>query len=204
MHAGCLLPSRITRDQVSLPLLWCETRPLFPHLFLWLSRACLGKTIVCIYIYVCSSKRAFLAGDDTLIVSSLLMGMLGSFLLIDSSPGENENEKNAICTVSALLFILKVITLPRQARDKHRKSGETSAFFSSAGDPEATLLPLPRFIAGFALITIAFPFGRTSVMGCFSKVLGPTPQGAWVGVLLAVGAVPRIIGPWWSLFALGK
>ena len=78
-------------------------------------------------------------------------------------------------------------------------------------------------------------------MGCFSKVLGPTPQvrkryflshlyikmiflprqaqdkhrenskkstvflqGAWVGVLLAVGAVPRIIGPWWSLFALGK
>jgi len=162
------------------------------------------RSFVYIYIYVCSSKRAFLAGDDTLIVSSLLMGMLGSFLLIDSSPGENENEKNAICTVSALLFILKVITLPRQARDKHRKSGETSAFFSSAGDPEATLLPLPRFIAGFALITIAFPFGRTSVMGCFSKVLGPTPQGAWVGVLLAVGAVPRIIGPWWSLFALGK
>ena len=73
------------------------------------------------------------------------------------------------------------------------------------GDPAATLLPLPRFIAGFTLITIvsramiagiwvaffqerqkgsceqAFPFGRTSVMGCFSKVLGPTPQGTWIG-----------------------
>ena len=88
-----------------------------------------------LYIYIYCSKRAFLAGDDTLIVSSLLMGMLGSFLLIDSSPGENENEKNAICTVSALLFILKVITLPRQARDKHRKSGETSAFFLPQATP---------------------------------------------------------------------
>ena len=62
------------------------------------------------------------------------------------------------------------------------------------GDPAATLLPLPRFIAGFTLITIAFPFGRTSVMGCFSKVLGPTPQGTWIGeppaALLRLCAVP--------------
>jgi hypothetical protein len=49
------------------------------------------------------------------------------------------------------------------------------------------------------MITVAFPFGRTAVMGCFSKILGPTPQGFWVGVMLAVGAVPRIVGPWWAL-----
>eukprot|EP01048_Picozoa_sp_COSAG05_P010865 COSAG05_NODE_983_length_6299_cov_14.948387_2_plen_55_part_00 len=48
------------------------------------------------------------------------------------------------------------------------------------------LLPASRFFVGFTLITIAFPFGRTAVMGCFSKILGPTPQGFCVGVMLAV------------------
>lgn len=58
--------------------------------------------------------------DDVLICVSVLMGMSGSFLLIDSMPG----------------------------------------------DPNEIMLPLPRFIAGFALITIAFPFGNNSLHSC--------------------------------------
>ena len=37
-----------------------------------------------------------------------------------------------------------------------------------------------------------------------SKILGPTPQGTWFGYMFAAGALPRIIGPSWSLFALEK
>lgn len=59
--------------------------------------------------------------DDVLIFVSVLMGMVGSFLLIDSMPG----------------------------------------------DPDAIMLPLPRFFAGFALITIAFPFGNTPLPLCY-------------------------------------
>jgi len=63
-------------------------------------------------------------------------------------------------------------------------------------------LPLGRFFIGFTLITVAFPFGRNVSLSVFSKILGPTPQGAWFGWMFAAGALPRIIGPSWSLFAL--
>ncbi len=62
--------------------------------------------------------------DDILIIVSVLMGMVGSFLLIDSMPG----------------------------------------------DPEAIMLPLPRFIAGFTLITIAFPFGNGLLHRCWQSI----------------------------------
>ena len=63
-------------------------------------------------------------------------------------------------------------------------------------------LPLSRFFIGFTLITVAFPFGRNVSLSVFSKILGPTPQGAWFGWMFAAGALPRIVGPSWSLFAL--
>jgi hypothetical protein len=34
-------------------------------------------------------------------------------------------------------------------------------------------------------------------MGCFCKLMGDAPQGFCTGLMLAVGAVPRIIGPWY-------
>ena len=36
-----------------------------------------------------------------------------------------------------------------------------------------------RFLVGFALITVAFPFGRNVALATFSKVLGPCDQGEW-------------------------
>mmetsp|Transcript_11099 Transcript_11099/g.22109 ORF Transcript_11099/g.22109 Transcript_11099/m.22109 type:complete len:490 (+) Transcript_11099:185-1654(+) len=71
------------------------------------------------------------------------------------------------------------------------------------GAPKITL-PLSRFFVGFTLITVAFPFGRNVSLSVFSKILGPTPQGTWFGYMFAAGALPRIIGPSWSLFALEK
>ena len=59
-----------------------------------------------------------------------------------------------------------------------------------------------RFLAGFALITVAFPFGRNVALAIFSKVLGPAEQGEWMGLMFVVGALPRCLGPSWSLYAL--
>ena len=94
--------------------------------------------------------------DFTLLVSSLVIGLAGSFLLIDSLPGMTK----------------------------------------------VAVLPLQRFFIGFTLITIAFPFGRNVSLSIFSQVLGPTPQGQWFGYMFAAGALPRIVGPTWSLYAL--
>lgn len=59
-----------------------------------------------------------------------------------------------------------------------------------------------RFLVGFAFITVAFPFGRNVALAMFSKILGPTPQGTWIGLMFVVGALPRCLGPSWSLYAL--
>jgi hypothetical protein len=42
-------------------------------------------------------------------------------------------------------------------------------------DPD-TFLPLPRFFLGFAIITVAFPFGRNVTISIFSAVLGEVEQ----------------------------
>lgn len=68
--------------------------------------------------------------------------------------------------------------------------------------PLAPPLATPRFLVGFALITVAFPFGRNVCLAMFSKVLGPTPQGSWFGLMFVIGALPRCLGPSWSLYAL--
>jgi len=94
--------------------------------------------------------------DYKLLITSLVVGFVGSILLIDSLPGWGGTQ----------------------------------------------VLPLGRFFLGFTMITVAFPFGRNVSLSVFSQILGPTPHGEWFGWMFAAGAVPRIIGPSWSLYAL--
>lgn len=52
-----------------------------------------------------------------------------------------------------------------------------------------------RFLVAFALISTAFPLGRASVKSLYTKALPLESQGSGQGVLLAVGAIARILGP---------
>jgi hypothetical protein len=56
-------------------------------------------------------------------------------------------------------------------------------------------LPIWRFLVGFSLVTVAFPIGRNVVLGIFGNVLGPVNQGRWMGVMVAISAFPRVVGP---------
>ncbi|GMH99384.1 hypothetical protein TrST_g8949 [Triparma strigata] len=89
--------------------------------------------------------------DRAMLVLSLVLGLVGSLLLIDSSE---------------------------------------------------EFLPLPRFFLGFAIITVAFPFGRNVTISIFSAVLGEVEQGFYMGLMLAVGAIPRALGPFWAILSL--
>lgn len=71
------------------------------------------------------------------------------------------------------------------------------ALVSPPGAPPS----LPRFLTAWAAISVAFPLGRASVMAAFSHALRGRPQGGYMGVLLAVGAVSRVIGPFWAVRA---
>ena len=59
-----------------------------------------------------------------------------------------------------------------------------------------------RFIIGFCLISITFPFGRGVTLSMFSKLIGKHKAGVYMGYMLAVGAISRIIGPFWSVQSL--
>ena len=57
------------------------------------------------------------------------------------------------------------------------------------------VLPVGRCIVGFMLTYIAYSIGRNVVLGIFSNILGPSSQGAWMGVIVAAGAMTRAFVP---------
>mmetsp|Transcript_28420 Transcript_28420/g.59739 ORF Transcript_28420/g.59739 Transcript_28420/m.59739 type:complete len:577 (+) Transcript_28420:181-1911(+) len=58
---------------------------------------------------------------------------------------------------------------------------------------------VPQFFVAFTLVTVAFPFGRGLCLAMISKLLGDEPQGGWMGIVFAVGAIARVAGPFWAV-----
>lgn len=42
---------------------------------------------------------------------------------------------------------------------------------------------------------LGYPVGVTLIQTIFSKVLGPRPQGLWMGLLTGSGCASRVLGP---------
>lgn len=58
--------------------------------------------------------------------------------------------------------------------------------------PAVTVLQL---FGGIVIGTIGYPFCVGITQALFSKILGPRPQGIWMGVLSAFGSLSRVLGP---------
>ncbi|CAK1555049.1 unnamed protein product [Leptosia nina] len=56
-------------------------------------------------------------------------------------------------------------------------------------------LTLSQFFLGYTCVSIGYPLGVTLIQTIFSKVLGPRPQGVWMGVLTGAGCLSRALGP---------
>jgi len=56
-------------------------------------------------------------------------------------------------------------------------------------------LTLFQFYLGYGISAVAYPFCMAICQGIFSKVIGPRPQGLWMGLLTAVGSLARIVSP---------
>eukprot|EP00177_Eucheuma_denticulatum_P001968 GFKZ01003519.1.p1 GENE.GFKZ01003519.1~~GFKZ01003519.1.p1 ORF type:complete len:433 (+),score=33.65 GFKZ01003519.1:292-1590(+) len=61
-----------------------------------------------------------------------------------------------------------------------------------------------RFLYGFMVISVAFPVGRATTAALYTKLLPMKEQGRGQGVILAVGAVARILGPFCAVRAVGS
>ncbi|XP_028156741.1 major facilitator superfamily domain-containing protein 8, partial [Ostrinia furnacalis] len=56
-------------------------------------------------------------------------------------------------------------------------------------------LTITQFFIAYALVSVGYSLGVTLIQTIFSKVLGPRPQGVWMGVLTGAGCVSRALGP---------
>ncbi|XP_037937280.1 major facilitator superfamily domain-containing protein 8 isoform X2 [Teleopsis dalmanni] len=56
-------------------------------------------------------------------------------------------------------------------------------------------LTLSQFLIGYGFTSIGYPIGVTLIQTIFSKVLGPRPQGVWMGLMTGSGCLSRVMGP---------
>ena len=56
-------------------------------------------------------------------------------------------------------------------------------------------MTVTQFIIGYGFTTIGYPVGVTLVQTIFSKILGPRPQGVWMGLITGAGCASRVLGP---------
>lgn len=56
-------------------------------------------------------------------------------------------------------------------------------------------MTVTQFLLGYAFIAIGYPIGVTLIQTIFSKVLGPRPQGVWMGLMTGAGCLSRFMGP---------
>lgn len=56
-------------------------------------------------------------------------------------------------------------------------------------------MTITQFLIGYTFTTIGYPLGVTLNQTIFSKILGPRPQGVWMGLMTGAGCVSRILGP---------
>ncbi|XP_013141668.1 PREDICTED: major facilitator superfamily domain-containing protein 8 [Papilio polytes] len=60
---------------------------------------------------------------------------------------------------------------------------------------ESRALSLAQFLLAYGCMSVGYPLGVTLIQTIFSKVLGPRPQGVWMGVLTGAGCLSRALGP---------
>lgn len=56
-------------------------------------------------------------------------------------------------------------------------------------------LTISQFIIGYAATSVGYPIGVTLIQTIFSKILGPRPQGTWMGLMTGSGSLSRVMGP---------
>lgn len=56
-------------------------------------------------------------------------------------------------------------------------------------------LTMTQFLLGYIMTCVGYPIGVTLIQTIFSKILGPRPQGVWMGMITGAGCLSRILGP---------
>nr|CAD7455789.1 unnamed protein product [Timema tahoe] len=56
-------------------------------------------------------------------------------------------------------------------------------------------MTITQFLVGYVFTALGYPIGVTLIQTIFSKILGPRPQGVWMGIMTGAGCLSRVMGP---------
>ncbi|KAM8764039.1 major facilitator superfamily domain-containing protein 8 isoform 2-T2 [Rhynchonycteris naso] len=156
--------------------------------------AALGVEAVIIFMGIKLLSKKF--GERAILLGGLIVVWAGFFILL---PWGNQYPKiqwedlhnNSIPNTT---FGEIIITLWRSPKEDHSE-GPTGCPIAQAWCLNTPVIHLAQFLTSAALIGIGYPSCNVMSYTLYSKILGPRPQGVYMGWLTASGSAARILGP---------
>uniref|UniRef100_A0A5F5PVW6 Major facilitator superfamily domain containing 8 n=1 Tax=Equus caballus TaxID=9796 RepID=A0A5F5PVW6_HORSE len=156
--------------------------------------AALGVEAVIIFMGIKLLSKKI--GERAILLGGLIVVWVGFFILL---PWGNQFPKiqwqdlrnNSIPNTT---FGEIIITLWKSPRDDHNE-GPTGCPIEQAWCLYTPMIHVAQFLTSAVLIGIGYPSCNVMSYTLYSKILGPKPQGVYMGWLTASGSAARILGP---------
>ncbi|XP_044768559.1 major facilitator superfamily domain-containing protein 8 isoform X5 [Neomonachus schauinslandi] len=156
--------------------------------------AALGVEAVIIFMGIKLLSKKI--GERAILLGGFIVVWVGFFILL---PWGNQFPKiqwedlhnNSIPNTT---FGEIIITLWKSPREDHSE-GPTGCPVEQAWCFYTPMIHLAQFLTSAVLIGIGYPSCNVMSYTLYSKILGPKPQGVYMGWLTASGSAARILGP---------
>ncbi|XP_023609987.1 major facilitator superfamily domain-containing protein 8 isoform X4 [Myotis lucifugus] len=156
--------------------------------------AALGIEAVIIFMGIKSLAKKI--GERAILLGGLVIIWIGFFILL---PWGNQFPKIQWedlhnHSIPNTTFGEIIITLWRSPRED-QSEGPTGCPIEQAWCLYTPMIHLAQFLTSVVLIGIGYPSCNVMSYTLYSKILGPKPQGVYMGWLTASGSAARILGP---------
>ncbi|GAB5570511.1 major facilitator superfamily domain-containing protein 8 isoform X1 [Prionailurus iriomotensis] len=156
--------------------------------------AALGVEAILIFMGVKLLSKKI--GERAILLGGLIVVWVGFFILL---PWGNQFPKiqweelhnNSIPNTTFGEIIITLWKSPREDRNE----GPTGCPIEQAWCFYTPMIHLAQFLTAAMLIGVGYPSCNVTSYTLYSKILGPKPQGVYMGWLTASGSAARILGP---------
>lgn len=145
----------------------------------------IGGAIACVTFFLISPLCKKFKESHVLIVGGFVLMVIGRLVHI---PYGNELAK---------LAVDRHFTYPNGTEGMYDESDPKVLGCPTSQEwcKTTPVMGIEAFVLGYLFTSVGYPIGLTLIATIFSKVLGPRPQGVWMGFMTASGCLSRILGP---------
>uniref|UniRef100_A0A667GER5 Major facilitator superfamily domain containing 8 n=1 Tax=Lynx canadensis TaxID=61383 RepID=A0A667GER5_LYNCA len=169
---------------------WTREQAVYDGIIL----AALGVEAILIFMGVKLLSKKI--GERAILLGGLIIVWVGFFILL---PWGNQFPKiqweelhnNSIPNTTFGEIIITLWKSPREDRNE----GPTGCPIEQAWCFYTPMIHLAQFLTTAILIGVGYPSCNVTSYTLYSKILGPKPQGVYMGWLTASGSAARILGP---------